>query len=273
MNEQNHNVMTRREQFQQQGYLIVRSVFTPEEVAQLRQSAYEHRDRQQQLGLVAQVKQAASVKGDLLSKNGLGWVIYDPRIVAIATEILGDAPTYFADSTYQIGTGTRGFHRDNIDRYQFGQGADWDDAYRMIRFGVYLQDHDSYSGGIRFKAGSHRTAVGSDVFADTRAGDVVLWDLRILHSGNARRMKVLNNLPLHVGLENRLPDFLFREQQGERISLFFSYGLANHHLDRYVEQHVVKRMQENVLLSDYSSETLEKAGQNKLNVLDVKGML
>ena len=262
--------MTRREQFEQQGYLIVRNVFTPDEVTQLRQSAYEHRDRQQQLGQVTQVKQAASVKGDLLSKEGLGWVIYDPRIVSIATDILGGTPTYFADSTYQIGTGTRGFHRDNIDRHQFGQGTDWDDAYHMIRFGVYLQDHDSYSGGIRFKAGSHRADGGSDVFADTRAGDVVLWDLRTLHSGNARRMKVLNNLPLHVGLENRLPDFLFREQQGERVSLFFSYGLANQHLDRYVEQHVVKRMQESLRLSDYTPETLQQAERNKVKVLDVK---
>lgn len=265
--------MTRRDQFEQQGYLIIRDVFTPDEVAQLRQSAYEHRDRQQERGLVTQVKQAASVKGDLLSKEGLGWVIYDPRIVAIATDILGDTPTYFGDSTYQVGTGTRGFHRDNLDRYQFGQGADWDDAYRMIRFGVYLQDHDAYSGGIRFKAGSQRTAVGTDVFADTRAGDVVLWDLRTLHSGNARRMKLLNNLPLHVGLENRLPDFLFREQQGERISLFFSYGIANHHLDRYVSEHVVKRMADNIRLSNYTSETLQRAEQNKLRVLDVKELL
>ncbi len=265
--------MDRQTQFAQQGYLVVRDVFTPDEVAQLRQSAYEHRNRQQSLGLVAQVKQAASVKGDLLSKDGLGWVIYDARIVAIATEILGDVPTYFADSTYQIGTGTRGFHRDNIDRHQFGQGADWDDAYRMIRFGVYLQDHDAYSGGIRFKAGSHRANGGTDVFADTRAGDVVLWDLRTLHSGNARRLKGLTNLPLHVGLENRLPNFLFREQQGERVSMFFSYGLANKHLDRYVAQHVIKRMAENVRLSDYAPETLQQAEQNKVNVLDVKGML
>ncbi|AQG79723.1 phytanoyl-CoA dioxygenase family protein [Spirosoma montaniterrae] len=265
--------MTRREEFQQQGFLIVRNVFTPDEVAQLRQAAYRHRDEQQQRGLVTQVKQASSVKGDLLSKDGLGWVIYDPRIVAIATEILGDTPTYFGDSTYQIGTGTRGFHRDNLDRNQYGQGADWDDSYRMIRFGVYLQNHDTYSGGIRFKAASNRQNDGSDVFADTRAGDVVLWDLRTLHSGNARRLKGLTNLPLHVGLENRLPALLFREQQGERVSLFFSYGVANHHLDRYVREHMVKRMAENVRLSDYTPETLEKAAQNHVNVLDVKERL
>lgn len=77
--------MTRREQFDEQGYLIVRNIFTPDEVTQLRQAAYTYRDQQQKLGLVKQVKQAASVKGDLLSKEKLGWVIYDPRIVAIAT--------------------------------------------------------------------------------------------------------------------------------------------------------------------------------------------
>lgn len=267
--------MTRREQFEQQGYLIVRNIFTPEEVAELRTSAYEHRDRQKERGLVAQVKQAASVKGDLLSKDGLGWVIYDPRIVTIATELLGDRPVYFSDSTYQIGTGTRGFHRDNIDRYQFGQGDDWNGTYPLIRFGVYLQDHDTYSGGIRFKAGTHQAADGTDVFADTRAGDIVVWNMRTLHSGNARRMKVLNNLPLHVGLENRLPDFLFREQQGERVSLFFSYGLEGKHLDRYLANHIQKRadMQENVRLSNYSPETLKKAEENNVKVLDVKGLV
>lgn len=265
-------MITRREQFEQQGYLIVRNVFTPDEVASLRKAAYEHRDRQKERGLVAQVKQATSVKGDLLSKEGLGWVIYDPRILAIATEILGDAPVYFSDSTYQIGIGTRGFHRDNIDRFQFGQGDDWDGAYPLIRFGIYLQDHDKFSGGIRFKTGSHEAADGTDVFADTRAGDIVVWNMRTLHSGNARRLKVLNNLPLHIGLENRLPDFLFREPQGERVSLFFSYGLEGKHLDRYLTQHIQKRadMQENVRLSTYTPETLKKAEQNKLKVLDVK---
>jgi hypothetical protein len=267
--------MTRREQFEQQGYLIVRNVFTPEEVTKLRQAAYAHRDEQQQRGLIRQVKQAASVKGDLLSKDGLGWIIYDPRIVAIATEILGDTPVYFSDSTYQIGTGTRGFHRDNIDRRQFGEGADWDGPYPLIRFGVYLQDHDTYSGGIRFKAGSHEAADGADVFADTRAGDIVVWNMRTLHSGNARRLKLLNNLPLHVGLENRLPDFLFREQQGERISLFFTYGLEGKHLDRYLEQHIQKRadMQENVRLSTYSPETIQEAVKNNIKVLDVKKLV
>lgn len=267
--------MTRRDQFEQQGYLIVRNVFTPAEVEQLRQAAYDHRDRQQARGLVAQVKQAASVKGDLLSKDGLGWIIYDSRIVAIATELLGDKPVYFSDSTYQIGTGTRGFHRDNIDRYVFGQGADWDGPYPLIRFGVYLQDHDSFSGGIRFKAGSHRSADGADVFADTRAGDIVVWNMRTLHSGNARRLKGLGNLPLHVGLENRLPDFLFREQQGERVSLFFSYGLEGKHLDRYLEQHIGQRadMQEHVRLSNHSPATLQAAEQNNVKVLNVKELV
>ncbi|QHV97257.1 phytanoyl-CoA dioxygenase family protein [Spirosoma endbachense] len=267
--------MTRREQFEQQGYLIVRNVFTTEEVTKLRQAAYDHRDQQQKKGLVAQVKQASSIKGDLLSKDGLGWVLYDPRIVTIATELLGDTPVYFSDSTYQIGTGTRGFHRDNIDRHQFGQGADWEGTYPLIRFGIYLQDHDTYSGGIRFKTGSHQAADGADVFADTRAGDIVVWNMRTLHSGNARRMKLFNNLPLHVGLENRLPDFLFREQQGERISLFFSYGLAGKHLDRYLEQHLLKRadMQDNIRLSDYTPETLANAKQNKIDVLEVKKLL
>lgn len=267
--------MTRREQFEQQGYLIVRQLFTTEEVAELRQAAYHHRDQHQKRGLVAQVKQAASVKGDLLSKDGLGWVIYDPRVVAIATELLGDTPVYFSDSTYQIGTGTRGFHRDNIDRLQFGQGSDWEGSYPLIRFGIYLQDHDKYSGGIRFKAGSHQAADGADVFADTRAGDIVVWNMRTLHSGNARRMKLFTNIALHVGLENRLPDFLFREQQGERVSLFFSYGLKGKHLDHYLQQHILKRadIQENVRLSDYSPEVLAKAQQNNVDVLDVKKLL
>lgn len=267
--------MTHREQFEKQGYLIVRQVFTSGEVADLRKAAYDHRDRQQQRGLIAQVKQASSVKGDLLSKEGLGWIIYDPRIVAIATELLGDTPIYFSDSTYQIGTGTRGFHRDNIDRYQFGQGDDWTGAYPLIRFGVYLQDHDTYSGGIRFKAGSHEAADGPHVFADTRAGDIVVWNMRTLHSGNARRLKLFNNLPLHVGLENRLPDFLFRDQQEERVSLFFSYGLDGPHLNRYVEQHIQKRadMQENSRLSIYTPETIKAAEANNVRILNVNKLI
>ena len=213
---------------------------------------------------------AKYTKGDLLSKDLLRHVLLDDRILKIARTILGnDHLIYFGDSSYQIGTGMRGFHRDNIDRTDLN-GPDWKGKYTLIRLAIYLQDHKIHSGGLKIKVGSHKNSDGPVVFVDSEVGDVVIWSLKSLHSGNAVRLKWFPAYSINTsGKERLVPSFLKNEQQLERISLFMTFALKSSHLDRYLNENILKRTDtlEHTKASKFDIGVMELAKQKNIEVL------
>jgi ectoine hydroxylase-related dioxygenase (phytanoyl-CoA dioxygenase family) len=233
-----------KEFFKKNGYCIVKNVFSEDDIKSFRNLAYETLEKDKEENLVTKVrskiKNVYYPKGDLLGKP-LSQVLLNDKILKIAKEILQDKPVYFRDSTYQIGIGDRGFHRDNVDRIT-NEGPDWEGEYDIIRMAVYMQDHDKFSGGLKVIQGSHVGENYKKVFIDSKAGDVVVWDLKTFHSGNAQRLKLLSNLVLGYRLENLLPKFLFKDSQQERISCFMSFAKNGNHLERYKEKYMKVKM-------------------------------
>lgn len=269
----NNNLTIDKQRFEQDGYLVVKHVFTPEEINHLRDDAYKQYEIDKAKKLDFQLPnlptKAKYAKGDLLSKDLLRHALLDDRILAIARRILGsDDLIYFGDSSYQIGTGLRGFHRDNIDRTDLN-GPDWQGEYTLVRLGIYLQDHKNYSGGLKIKVGTHKSADGRPVFVDSEAGDVAIWSLKTIHSGNAVRLKMFPDYSINTsGKENMVPSFLKKDQQQERISLFMTFALKSSHLDRYISEYILKRKEtvEHIKHSVYDDATLALAKQKHVIV-------
>ena len=94
------------ERFWLEGYTILRSVFTPEEVLAWREAAYRTSN-----------DDWVKLRPDLLSKHDFRCLILDERILSIANQILGETPIYFGESACGIGDTDAGFHKDNT-----GQG-------------------------------------------------------------------------------------------------------------------------------------------------------
>lgn len=263
-----------KQRFDKDGYLAIKNVFTLSEIKQLREEAYKQYEIDKQKKLDFQLPhlptKAKYSKGDLLSKDLLRHALLDDRILEIARTILGGNDLiYFGDSSYQIGTGMRGFHRDNIDRTNL-DGPDWKGEYTLVRIGIYLQDHKNYSGGLKVKLGSHKNADGEAVFVDSEAGDVVIWNLKILHSGNAVRLKFFPGYSINTsGKENLVPSFLKKDEQEERISLFMTFGLKSSHLDRYINEYTLKRKEtlEHARFSKFDSSVVELAKQKNVEIL------
>lgn len=268
------NLIIDKQKFEEDGYLLVPNVFTEQEINHFRNLAYEQYAIDTQKKITFELPHLATKakynKGDLLSKQKLHTILLDDRILAIAKTILGsDDIIYFGDSTYQIGTGLRGFHRDCIDRTDL-TGPDWQGEYTLIRIGIYLQNHKDYSGGLKIKVGSHKRADGNTVFVGNNVGDVALWSLKTLHSGNAVRLKVLPNFSINHGKgEGLIPNFLKKDQQLERVSLFMTFALKSSHLDRYINEYSLKRTDtlDNLRVSIFSSEALALAQQKQVQVL------
>jgi Phytanoyl-CoA dioxygenase (PhyH) len=249
------------ELFNQTGYALKQGVFSADEIVRMRNEVTTQFLIDQSAGITNHVAKtnARYAKGDLLSKKMLRHILLDKRIVQMAKDILNSNDiAYFGDSTYQIGRGARGFHRDCVDR-EFASGPDWEGQYNLIRMGIYLQDHIQFSGGLKIKVGSHLNKSGKTIFLDTKPGDVAAWSLKTLHSGNAVRLKGLKNVSIdNSSLENRIPRFMKLDEEQERAALFMTFGVPGAHMDRYINEYMLKRPDviENMKVSVYDDEAL-----------------
>ena len=149
-----------------------------------------------------------------------------------------DELLYWGDSSIQAGEAARGFHKDNVDRND-GTRDDWCRQYELVRCGFYMQEHTRHSGGLKVRLGSHNIPDhlgGRIADVQTRYGDLVIWNMRLTHSGNNRKLRFLPGLPLHPRLEGRLPALLAAPEQMRRIAAFCSLGKPGSHLNRYIER-------------------------------------
>ena len=144
---------------------------------------------------------------------------------------------YFGDSSVQFGEGGRGFHKDNVNRYD-GSHNDWRGDYGLLRCGLYMQDHVIHSGGLKVRLCSHNYPnhlEGQIADVATAFGDLAIWSKRLTHSGNTRKLRLFPWVPLHPRLEMICPAVLRAPEQMRRISVFCSFGRPGSHTDTYID--------------------------------------
>lgn len=178
--------------------------------------------------------------GDLLAIRELeqhDYIFFRDEVLDVVRLLLQSRELiYFGDSSVQFGEAARGFHKDNVDRYD-GSRDDWQGEYGLVRCGFYLQDHVKHSGGLKVRLASHNYPThkkGKIADVQTTFGDIAIWSKRLTHSGNTRKLKVLHGIPLHPRLEMICPAVLRAPEQLRRISAFCSFGRPGSHADRYI---------------------------------------
>jgi hypothetical protein len=222
--------------FGARGYMLAQSILPPEEVDRLRGVAREVMDELEGEGLV---DAAAGPEGtvrvtkcDLLSIDRMRGVLLDGRLISAVRGILGGDPIYFGDSSLRIGaSGERAWHRDHPHPTEEGS--------TVLRCGLYLQDHSRHSEGLAVRPYSHRVFIPVirrtyPKLVASGPGDLVAWDLRTMHLGEAVRLRGLSSLPLPSGLLSRLPQSARLPEERERMAIFMSFGLPGSYLDDFV---------------------------------------
>jgi Phytanoyl-CoA dioxygenase (PhyH) len=228
-----------RSTFRERGYTIVKGLFSLDEIKRLRTVALEAVAELERDGLI---NADSGIEGeirasscDLLSIPSLRHVLLDERLLEVVRELLGGQPSYFGDSSLRVGkNGTRGWHRDNVDRRRWRGGADWHDPYPILRCGLYLQDQAAHSGGLALRPGSsqpNRRLPTLPKLVAAQAGDLVAWELRTVHSGEAVRPRGLPRMTLNPRLQTLLPESLRVPEQVQRIVMFMTFAIPGPHLD------------------------------------------
>nr|WP_321234176.1 hypothetical protein [uncultured Psychroserpens sp.] len=250
--------MTRKEQIDKNGYILIKNVFSPEEVDKMREMAIAE----------------DGLQGDLLSSEKLASVMMDERVLNIFKECLNsDKLYYFADSNLSINrAGKGGFHKDSTNRHKKDSKEFTDIDYSLLRMGIYLQDHANSSRGLCLREGSHlhqSCGIGKIINVKSEIGDVVIWKLSTTHSANAQVISMFPNTSFHPLIARFVPDFLKQEAANPRVVLFMCFGLKDDYAIEYREylktrQYAVDRWQH----SNYSDEVVAKMNALGVEIYD-----
>jgi hypothetical protein len=234
-----------RETFHKYGIVILRDYLSADSKTAVRKILISRLETARAAGNVlhfGDYPDADFLLGDVLSVRELDPydnIFFTPEAVRMAKALLGTEDLlYWGDSSIQFGVGARGFHKDNVDRLD-GTQDDWSRDYELLRCGVYFQDHMRHSGGLKVRLSSHNFPThrrGKIIDVLTENGDLVIWNMRLTHSGNYKKLRFPNWISLHPKLEGLAPYFAFAPEQTRRVAAFCSFGKSGTHADRYIER-------------------------------------
>jgi hypothetical protein len=209
------------EAFWRDGYVILPGVYTREEVDGFREAALASRGH----------------GGDLLVNPHLRSVLLDGRMTEVARRLLGtEEIVYMGDSSFTINSKSLGWHKDNTDRTD-PEAPDWRSRYTQLRFGIYCQDHSEHTGGLNLKVGSHDLPPNRDggrtLYVRSRPGDLVVWSMRMTHSGNGMLLKDPSAPDPQPGEHRFFAPEEVAPPDGDRIAIFVHLGANDEHARRY----------------------------------------
>jgi ectoine hydroxylase-related dioxygenase (phytanoyl-CoA dioxygenase family) len=229
--------------FEEFGVVVLKNIMSAASQSELRALLERKLEAARASGGVARADQypkADFLLGDILAVRELepyDNIFFSPEVIRVIKALLStDELLYWGDSSIQYGEAARGFHKDNVDRLD-GTQDDWIRPYELVRCGFYMQDHAKHSGGLKVRLRSHgypTHRLGKIADVPTQYGDMVIWSMRLTHSGNNKRVRFGPRLALHPKIEGVLPAFLSTPEENRRIAAFCSFGKAGSHLDRYV---------------------------------------
>ncbi|MBL7859880.1 MAG: hypothetical protein JNJ65_01880 [Cyclobacteriaceae bacterium] len=253
--------MSNREKFEKHGWIIFKDFFDEEQSAQIRDATERS------------IKE--DLRGDLLCNPYLkGLTVLNPRIVTLVKELLQGDPIYIGDSTISFNDTVMSLHKDNPDKSN-PSAPDWGSTYTILRMGIYLQDYTKYSGGLILRDKSHKTISrwsGKIVNVKSSPRDLIIWNLRTTHSGNAKVLRSFPNVDLNPYLCKLIPKSQFLDTPQKREALFISYGLDDQHMKRYIAYLKTRKYSVNRWRSmKMESSDVEHAKKMGLQIWDMSG--
>ena len=243
------------------GYVIIKNVLLSDEIKGLKNTIKDHflyGGVKTPLGLT-QPNAAVGVPD-------INWLFYHPKILAVMRQLLGQEEIMFTSHCDLHCRTLSGWHKDDgmtvMEGGYFGFPAYDQEDCKVYKVAVYLQDHNHNKAGLTVRKGSHKLPdinQGEEVYLKTQAGDVVIFDVRLTHTGQRDVIPVdflqKPNYLLKKGLKRifkispgktdqylkNIYDTLF----GDRLSIFFTYGLPNEYTKNFAINNMKRQLRQN----------------------------
>ncbi|MFN3525410.1 MAG: hypothetical protein ACK4YU_04920 [Paracoccus sp. (in: a-proteobacteria)] len=222
---------------QTKGFSIIRGALGPEQVRQLRMTIESHfrRAGRMQYGGKIQLRALQNVRG--LADTALTLDLAN----VVRRHVGATEPLLTGECDVMMNT-TSDWHKDITADMKLGTEMYGDHDFAVYKVAIYLQDQTNGSkAALRVRPGSQVMADGSALPAErleTRAGDVVVFDVRLDHAGQppdlATRILRLLTKPLAritgqdaEALLTRCRAVLLRGKP-DRIAFFMTFGPDNY---------------------------------------------
>ena len=221
-------MMSPFERINSHGYCLFPGLLNPADIDKLRQGVHHFF---QQSGVYYDF---GKTQPDAFSNvDSIRWLLKDPRILdAVASCMGGDDFVYTMHSDIHMNM-LSGWHTDT--GAYFDRADVLDPSFRVLKVGIYLQDHSVDARGLTVSKGSHLAAETKPALKNVEAlktsvGDVVVFDTRIWHVGDQKTKferifgKLLNSERLKYRSGGLLRALTGRK---DKSSVFFTFGLPN----------------------------------------------
>lgn len=243
-----------RQALEEDGIFVVRDALSRDEVGKLREVIRGHLAEgglRHSLGKT-QPNAAENVPD-------LAFIFAHPQILKVIRQVLGESNAVFTGHCDIHMNMLSGWHKDSGETvpggYFSGPYMTAPDC-RVYKVAIYLQD-TGQRDGFTARLGSHRDtdlSVGEQVTAQTRIGDIVVFDVRITHTGQLpdpveKGFKAISRA-LNKGLRDREDaEWITRAKarywrligRRDRLSVFFTYGAPNTFTYDFAEANMADR--------------------------------
>jgi hypothetical protein len=242
------DAVTLRSHVAQDGVVLARNILTTDEIFQLRTIIAKRLKidgRRYNLGSV-QPNAAAHVAG-------LEFILTHSAIAVLFKALLGHGNVTFTGHSDIQKNMLSDWHKDSGKEGNYFLGDCFrDHDCQVYKIGFYLQDD---ANGLMVRPGSQRTpsaTAGKPMKAQTRAGDAVIFDVRLSHCGQTpdlieRLFKAINAVTRsHDGQDSRLISGIQRcywrlRGRSERLAMFFTFGAPNAQTRVFAEANMARQ--------------------------------
>jgi len=246
--------MTNKEQFEKDGFVLLKSLLSQEEVTYYKNVLSEKSginddnfhliegNKKKKLNGVVNYKLFTGPDG-VTKTPGLWSIFFHEKILAKVREVLGEEIRFVQHNDTHVGFSASSWHRDSAFR-DYGVGPDWDESksrYQNVRVAIYLQSYEQSNFKLGFVLNSHQKQSGllslelklnqivkfkslifgqkmlfnRDEWLRTDPGDIIIFDPRLLHRGSYIT--------------------------GPKYSMFIAYGIENEHYKNYNDYYLKTR--------------------------------
>ncbi|MGK7939751.1 MAG: phytanoyl-CoA dioxygenase family protein [Crocosphaera sp.] len=256
-------------EIEKNGFIIVENVLNIQEIENLKEILKKHF---QYSGLSA--NSGLTQSNAAVEVPEVNWIFYHSKILAVMRQLLGQDNIMFTSHCDLHCRTLSTWHKDDgmtvMEGGYFGYPT-YDKAdCKVYKVALYLQDHYYNQGGLTVRKGSHKFSdihQGEEVHLKTKAGDLVIFDVRLTHTGqrdviplkffkqpNYILKKGLNKIfKVSPETTDQYLKKIYDTWFGNRLSIFFTYGLPNDYTQNFAINNMKRQLNQNknskVLLS------------------------
>lgn len=206
--------MINSELLRDQGYVLIKNVFTLEQINQLRSDIVKY------FNIGGGFSNCGGkAKPDWLSDDrceSLKWLIDYKPLKNLLSDYIGENYEFLEHNDIHINR-IVGYHKDRLS----GAGQvyekinPWEDlggvTQQIYKVNIYLQDHTNDDNALAIKEGTHNTEVddpeAKEIGIKPGIGDIVIFDQRLTHRGQLKQYKIPRMLiSLGYGIPNQFSE-------------------------------------------------------------------